>query len=146
MEGAFWNTCRLNNCEVFTLGLVSACVGRGGGGLRGALPYWEKRGGPDALPCPTRPGQPLPTPLCTPISATSPLAPPRPRPSPLAPPRPGAARAQLPGRKGRGTRRPGARGLPGATSLLRRTYLARRLASGPRGLGAAGKMEDSVAP
>lgn len=102
MEGAFWNTCRLNNCEVFTLGLVSACVGRGGGGATGSSALLGEKGWARCfvLPCPARPGQPLLTPLCTPISSPAlwprlcpASAPPLPRPSPLVPPRPGAARA-----------------------------------------------------
>lgn len=71
------------------------------------------------LPCPPRPTA-AHSPL-HPNLIPSPLAPPLPRPypAPVLWSRPGPApRAQLPGSRGRGARRPGARGLPGATSLL----------------------------
>lgn len=110
VEGAFWNTCRLNNCEVFTLGLVSGCVGRGGGGLRGALPIGRK--GVGQMLRPTLPCPPRPTAAHSPLHPNlipQPLAPPLPRPRLLVPPQPGARARSFPEAGGRGARRPGAR-------------------------------------
>lgn len=104
-EGVLWNLCRLNNCEVFTLGVCLRVWTRGAG----ALAHWEESSdGTDwalRLPSPPRPA------ASCPHLSTAPRW-------PLAPgPAPGAACAAA-RKRGAGLAAPSAQGLTGATSLL----------------------------
>lgn len=115
----------------------------GEGGCLELLPTGRKGVGQTLRPALPRPSRPT--------AANSPLHPnlsPQPfGPAPVPPQSCGPAPCFREAARALARAAPWRAGLAGSHVFCwRRTYLARRLASGLRGSGAAGKMEDSVAP